>query len=259
MAAPEIRTTPVVGAEGAPLLVLGCSLGTSHVVWERVAPLLAARFRVSIWDLPGHGSSPASAAPFTIGDLADAVAAAYPGDFVYAGVSLGGAVGLELALRYPERVGAIAAVCSGARIGTEEGWRERAAQARTAGTGSLLSLSAERWFAPGTIAADPDLTGRLLHSLRDADDASYAACCDALAIFNARPRLGDIVTPCLAVWGEHDVATPAEYAEAIASGVRHGRVQRLADAAHLAPVDAPADTARALESFFAHVISEVST
>ena len=67
------------------------SLGTSTILWEGVIPTLAADYRVVAWDLPGHGASPAASAPFTVEDLADAVAAAVGEPFLYAGVSLGGA------------------------------------------------------------------------------------------------------------------------------------------------------------------------
>ena len=55
---PAIAVTAPVGPEGAPLLVLGPSLGTSTILWEDAAPALAARWRVAAWDLPGHGASP---------------------------------------------------------------------------------------------------------------------------------------------------------------------------------------------------------
>jgi 3-oxoadipate enol-lactonase len=258
---PEIALTEPVGPSTssgteAPLLVLGPSLGTSTLLWDRVIPDLAARWRVVAWDLPGHGGAPAAGAPFSIADLADAVAAAVDGPFLYAGVSLGGAVGLELLLRHGDRVDAAAILCSGAAIGTPEGWRDRAAQVRAQSTSSLIIGSAQRWFAPGTIARDPDLTGRLLHALQDADDASYAWCCEALADFDVRDRLPEIATPVLAVWGDHDGVTPAASALQISEGVQRGRALGIPDASHLAPADAPAETATALRDFFDEIAAE---
>ncbi|MFX5578640.1 hypothetical protein ABTD84_19490, partial [Acinetobacter baumannii] len=76
---------------------------------------------------------------FTVADLADAVAAAVPDEtFLYAGVSLGGATGLELALRHGPRLRAAAIVASGALLGEPQGWIDRAAQARTQSTSSLI-------------------------------------------------------------------------------------------------------------------------
>jgi len=104
-AATLISLTAPVGPEGAPLVVLGPSLGTSTILWDDVVPLLADDHRVSAWDLPGHGAGPVAREAFSVADLADAVATAVPDEtFFYAGVSLGGATGLELALRHGDRV-----------------------------------------------------------------------------------------------------------------------------------------------------------
>ncbi|WP_062464130.1 alpha/beta fold hydrolase [Demequina soli] len=249
MTAPSIALAPAAGPADAPTLVLGPSLGTSTLLWEAALPALATRFRVLAWDLPGHGAGPVARAPFTVGDLADTVADAVAGPFLYAGVSLGGAVGLELLLRHPDRVTAAAIVASGARIGDEQGWRDRAAQVRAQSTSTLIVPSAQRWFAPATMAARPHLTGRMLHVLQDADDESYALCCDALAAFDVRDRLGSIEAPVLAAWGELDAVTPEASARLIAEGVARGTAAGIAGASHLPPVDAPAATATLLADF----------
>ena len=243
MSLPVIATSPPRGPEGAPLLVLGCSLGTSSLLWEESARILAGHYRVSTWDLPGHGASPASAAAFSIADLADAVAAAYDEPFAYAGISISGGVGLDLALRHAERLSAVVTVCSAARFLTPDVWEERARVVRASGTGALIVASAQRWFAPGTMGRSPDVTGRLLHSLRDADDESYARCCDALAQFDARPALGGIRVPVVAAFGPFDEVTPERDSLEIAHGVPGGRAVAIDGASHLASVDAPERTA----------------
>ena len=248
MSAPRLSITEPHGPDGAPLLVLGPSLGTSAILWEDAEPLLRERVRTAAWDLPGHGHSPAAIDAFSLDDLADAVVAAVHDlgerTFHAAGVSLGGAVGLALALRHPGRVLSTSIICSGARIGTAESWAERAATVRSTGTASLVVPSAQRWFAPTSLERHPVLTGRLLHALRDADDESYALCCEALARFDVRDRLGEIAQPVLALWGEHDAVTPEALAVDIARGVQHGRVERIAEAAHLAPVEQAEAVAR---------------
>jgi len=250
---PPIAFAQSVGPSGAPLLVLGPSLGTSTLVWEPAAALLRSRFRVAVWDLPGHGISRPTHEPFTVGELADAVAQAVrelgEGSVLYAGVSLGGAVGIELALRHPELVDAMSSICSGARIGTPSAWLERAAAVRATGTAALVVASAQRWFAPGSMERSPDIAGRLLHSLRDADDESYAHCCEALAAFDARDRLGEIAAPVLALWGEHDGVVAEPEARELAEGVRHGATAEIFGAGHLAPAEQPAAVAARLTTF----------
>ena len=252
MTQPTLAFTPPVGPEDAPLLVLGPSLGTSTILWEDVVPHLDA-YRVTCWDLPGHGAAAPATAPFTVGEIADAVAAGIRelgAPALYAGVSLGGATGLELLLRHPDAVSAAAILCASPKFGDPAMWADRAAQVRAQGTGSLIVGSAQRWFAPGSIERRPVLTGRLLHALRDADDASYALCCDALAQYDVTPRLDEITTPLLAVYGEHDGVSPEEHARTLAEGVRDGRLMRIDDASHLAPAERPDEVARVLNDFF---------
>ncbi|GAA1972989.1 alpha/beta fold hydrolase [Microbacterium pumilum] len=254
MAVPSIALSESPGPAGAPLVVLGPSLGTSTILWEKVVPALTGRYRVIAWDLPGHGASTPAGDAFTIGDLADAVAdaivASGAGGVLYAGVSLGGATGLELLLRHPQLVEGAAIIASGAQLGDPPGWHDRAAQVRAQSTSSLISASAGRWFAPGSIEREPDLSGRLLHALQDADDESYALCCEALADYDVRDRLGEIRVPVLAAWGEHDAVAPEAKSREIADGVIDGRTVRIDGAAHLPPAERPPGTASAILDFF---------
>lgn len=235
-----------------PLLLLGASLGTdTQVLWERVAALLADRVHLVAWDLPGHGRSPAATADFTVADLADEVAALAhgidaPAGRYYAGVSLGGAVGLELGLRHAGLFGGIAVICSGAALGTPDGWRERAAAVRAQGTSSLVTASAGRWFGPGWLDSEATLGGRLLASLTQADDESYALCCEALAGHDVTARLPQISDPLLAIAGEVDAVAPPALAAQMSVSAHSGRRLTATGVAHLAPAEDPEFTARAL-------------
>ena len=252
-------TVPVLAAArtehpGAPMLVLGPSLGTTTRLWGSAIRLLADRFDILAVDLPGHGASPATTEPFSTGELADAVVnvAAIAGAerFYYAGDSLGGQVALELALRHPDRAIAVSIICSAAKVGEPEAWFERAETVRTQGTPVLVGPSAGRWYAPGFIERQPELVGAMLLDLSDTDDESYALCCEALARSDLRARLPEIAVPVLALWGARDVVIPAEDARAVAETVQNGRGIELADVAHLAPAEDPDRVAGALLDFF---------
>ncbi len=236
------------GPDDAPLLLLGPSLGTSaDTLWAESATLLRERLRVVAWDLPGHGRSPA-AEPFDIADLAAGVLALADrlgaDTFHYAGDSVGGCVGLRLALDAPSRLRSATVLCTGAVIGTPDGWRERAAAVRAGGTAAVLGGAAERWFGTGFAARRPDLAAGLLGALRDADPESYAQTCEGLARFDVSDRLGDVSTPLLAVAGADDVPTPPESLRHIATGVKDGTLEVLAGIGHLAPAESPVHVAR---------------
>ena len=233
-----------------PLLVVGPSLGTAvRALWAPVAELLAGRFEVVGWDLPGHGDSPAATAGFDASDLAAGVVAAVEpvlagrGAFAWAGDSLGAVVGLQLSLDRPELLSSAALMCTGAKIGTPESWAERAATVREHGITAVLEGSRTRWFGPVFRAEHPDVVEAVLDGLRAVDAESYALACEALGRFDVRDRLGTIEVPVLAVAGSEDGPTPPSSLREIADGVVDGRLVVLDGVGHLAPVEAPADVA----------------
>jgi 3-oxoadipate enol-lactonase/4-carboxymuconolactone decarboxylase len=220
---PHLTAVRLGGRPDQSLLVLGPALGTSaRALWADAAEHLAADFQVVAWDLPGHGTNgwvPEPGDGLSVADLARGVLAIVdelqdgltPPAFHYAGVSVGGAVGLQLLLDAPRRVRSATLLCTGARIGDPELWGTRAAAVAASGTSSLTGASTERWFAPG---------------------------------FDVRDRLPEVAVPVLAVAGAQDGATPAELLAEVADGVRDGRLVVLDDVAHLPPVEAPEAVAR---------------
>jgi 3-oxoadipate enol-lactonase/4-carboxymuconolactone decarboxylase len=241
-----------------PLLVLGPSLGTSGAtLWSACAGHLADRFHVVAWDLPGHGSNHVAAAEsFDMADLAagvldlvDGVQAERgdaAGTFGYAGDSVGGAVGLQLLLDAPERVGAAVLLCTSAAFAAVGGYEERARTVRASGTAAVVALSAQRWFGPGFLDHHPEQGSALLHGLQAVDDEGYAQVCEAVARFDVRDRLPEITVPVLAVAGSDDVATPPPHLEEIAARVQHGRLVVLDGVGHVAPAEEPSVVAKLL-------------
>ncbi|MET8810131.1 3-oxoadipate enol-lactonase [Streptomyces sp. NPDC004546] len=236
------------GPASAPPLLLGPSLGTSYALWDAVAPELSAAHRVVRWDLPGHGgSAPELIGPgATVGDLAAlvlALADALDIDrFAYAGVSLGGAVGLHLAVHHPDRLTSLAVLCSSAHFGGATAWRERAQRVRGEGMEWLVESADARWFTPGFSVPG------LVRDHREADPEAYAACCDALAAFDLRDRLGDIAVPTLLVAGKQDPATPPAHLREIADAVPGSTLVELPGASHLAPAECPRAVLTALRT-----------
>lgn len=240
-----IRASQLGGAPDLPTLIVGPALGTSvHTLWAAAARRLSRSYHIIGWDLPGHGKSPRSPGAFTIDDLAAAVINVLNHriglqPFVYAGVSVGGAVGLQLLLSWPERLISAGLICTAARIGDPLDWQSRAQIVRGGGTGEVVDLSVRRWFAPGFFERDPESARVLLESLRHVDDDGYAHTCEALADFDVRDRLPEIATPIVAVAGAKDIATPPASLRYVAANVARGRFVEVANAAHLAPAEQP--------------------
>lgn len=268
MSIPALTPTLLHPAADLPTLVLGPSLGTgSLALWGPAVPYLKEHFQLVAWDLPGHGESAPSTEEFSMAELASGVitmlealetdGVIVPGTpLFYAGVSVGGAIALQLANDFPGTFAGLSVICSAAKIGTPEGWRERAELVAKAGTPVVVTGSAERWFAPDFIEANPVISTDLLHNLQDADRFAYAHVCGALAGFDLREALATMADPILAIAGAHDVVCPPADAQFIAEHAPNAQAATIDTVAHLAPAEDPEATSALLVEFFASATAE---
>ncbi|MER6641743.1 bifunctional 3-oxoadipate enol-lactonase/4-carboxymuconolactone decarboxylase PcaDC [Streptomyces anulatus] len=233
----------VDGPEDAPVLVIGPSLGTTWHMWDRQIPELSQHWRVFRYDLPGHGGAPAHASA-SVTDLADRLIATLDGlgiqRFGYAGCSIGGAIGADLALRHPHRVASLALVASSPRFGTADEFRQRGVIVRTNGLEPMARTAPERWFTPGFAAAQPAIVEWAVQMVRTTDPGCYIAACEALAAFDIRGALGRIGVPTLVLVGAEDQVTGPAEARTLVAGIPDARLALVPGASHLAPVEQPA-------------------
>ncbi len=247
MSEPALRlASSLEGPSGAPVLVLGNSLGTSRAVWDRQIPALAARFRLLTYELPGHGGSVAASGPYTIAQLGAGVLALLDTHGIdraaYCGISLGGMIGMWLAAHSPERISALGLICTSAYLPPASGWLARAEQVRAAGMASVSQPSIGRWFTPAFAKREPIATAAFAAELERTDVVGYAGCCAAIAAMDLRSELDAIAAPALVIAGAEDSATPPAHGALIAAstgGVARLRVIR--GASHLANVAAPGE------------------
>ncbi|HUK94024.1 MAG TPA: 3-oxoadipate enol-lactonase [Gaiellaceae bacterium] len=233
------------GPEEAPLLVLSNSLGTTMRLWEPQLAAFTSGFRVLRHDHPGHGGSPVPDDPVSVEEIASAVLELIDDErFSFCGLSLGGMVGMCLAAAVPERVETLTLCCTGAKLGTGEEWAERAAMVRAEGTAALVDRSRERWFTPAF--RDSATARSYLDELLAIDREGYARCCEALAGFDFRDRLGEIEAPTLVLVGEEDPVTPPEVVETLNEGIPNTETVVVPHASHLANVEQPDAVAAAV-------------
>jgi 3-oxoadipate enol-lactonase len=93
--------------QGIPLLLLHTGGASAHE-FEDVMPLLADRYRVIAWDMPGHGDSDPIWRQRSIERYADDLRAFLDAlaidRAILVGVSIGGYIAMDFARRWPERV-----------------------------------------------------------------------------------------------------------------------------------------------------------
>jgi 3-oxoadipate enol-lactonase len=237
----------------APVLVLGNSMGSTASVWDAQLAQLRRHFRLLRYEYPGHGGSPAPPGPYTIGELGAAVLALLDSHGIgrarYAGLSLGGMVGLWLAANAPDRIDALAVCCTSAYVPPASFWDGRAQQARAGGTAAIAQQVVSRWFTPEFANREPDVPASFVAGLGQVAAEGYAGCCEAIGMMDLRPSLPAVTAPTLVIAGAEDTATPPWHGAAIASAIPQARLAVVRGAAHLASVSAPGQVGCALLGF----------
>ena len=223
-------------AGDSTVLLLG-SLGSDRSMWSEQVRALAQSFRVLAVDLRGHGGSEIIDGPSTVEELALDIVSVIDSleiDKVHmVGLSLGGAVALEMGIRHSERLESLALICTAAKFGEAQPWLDRAALVRKDGMQAVAGSVASRWVSPGKAEASPELMARLERMVLATPAEGYASACEALASYDVRRELGSIKAPVLGIAGSDDPATPPERLQEILDGIGHGQLVVLDPAAHV--------------------------
>lgn len=245
-------------------MVLLHSAGLDLTYWEPQIAALRSTRRVIAVDLPGHGRSPATPDDMQIDAVSDAVAdavqtvAADPVDLV--GLSVGGLVAQTIAVRRPAMVRTLTLIDTGARFsdGARRSMYARAATLRQEGMDAILEGLFGHWFLEDTVRERPELIDRATKTLLYDDVAVHAALWEMIADFNGLDRLEQITAPTLVLVGEHDTSSPVAASEELQQGIAGACLSVIPNAAHLSPVERPAEVASQLLDFLTSHMTEVS-
>ena len=200
-------------SELAPVVLIH-GAGGSNLTWPVEIRRLAGQ-RVIAVDLPGHGKS-RGAGQQSIPAYADQVhnllAQLGLPECVLVGHSLGGAVALTIALKYPRQVAGLGLIATGAYMGVESDLLQELSNPVTASCGlrKLEALS----FSPYT---DPTLVGQVMRGLRDVRPSLLLADWLACSNFDLREMVGQIQAPAWVACGTDDRITPLAYAHFLAN------------------------------------------
>lgn len=245
------------GPEGAPVLVLSNSLGTTLEMWDAQAARLARDHRVLRYDTRGHGGSVVPPGPYSFEQLGGDVLALLDVLRIerasFCGISMGGFTGLWLGVHAGNRLNHLVVANSAAKIGTEDGWRTRAALVREKGVAAMAELAASspgRWFTDGFVAAQPQVVQRAQSWIAGIVPEGYAACCEALAQADLRADIARIAVPTLLIAGAADPVTTVVDAQAMQAAIPGAQLVQL-PASHLSNLEAPAEFDAALAAFVA--------
>ena len=265
-----ISLSSYVFGEGEPVYLLH-GLGGTKVSWMPLLQPLAERYRVIAPDFPGHGESDKPRAEYSAAYYADVIRKLMDclgtGPGVIVGNSMGGRVALEMAVRYPKRVRALATL--GAAVPGIR-WRYLLGLTRIAPTeiAALPFPLRERWmqYSIRRLFARPDRLPQVAY-LAGADEfirvyrsarARVAFWASLQHIVLERPeeffpRLRRVKAPALILHGERDRLVPLRLGNRLADALPEADYRVLPDVGHVPQFEAPQTTRRAVLDFLESV------
>ena len=253
-----LPTRYLTAGEGPPLLLLH-GVGDNAFDWQWAMPALAHTYQVYALDLPGSGGS---AKPLP--DYSPAFFTRFATAFLNAlgieraavvGNSLGGLVGLRLALSDPERVAALGLVSSGG-LGREVtyalrslalpgygklavAWGKRRPGALQRALGRSALLFARPWRVPREWIKEQYRLARLPGFL----EAQLATLRAQVGLRGQREvlvdRLSHLKVPTLVVWGARDRVLPYSQGQEAAARLPEGTLELVPDCGHAPHVEQP--------------------
>jgi pimeloyl-ACP methyl ester carboxylesterase len=240
---------------GAPLLLI-MGLGYSHEMWHRTRPVVSAHYRTILFDNRGVGKSDVPLGSYSISQMADDTAAVLDAAGVanahVFGLSMGGMIAQEFALKYPERVNRLVLGC------TACGGRNAIPAAQT--VVDVVMARARMTPEEGAEAMVPYIYDRSTPRERIEEDltirrrtypeaAGYMGQVQAIFAWTSFDRLKRIGAPTLIIHGDTDQLVPPENARILVQTIVGSRLVMLPHASHIFVTDQTAASHREVLAF----------
>nr|WP_281289210.1 alpha/beta fold hydrolase [Leekyejoonella antrihumi] len=244
----------VESGEGPPLVFLHSMAGSS-ASWSEQFAAMSANHRCIAWDMPGFGESP-SAEHTSMTEMSDLVVRmldflgiAEPAHLV--GLSVGGMIAQECAVRHPERFASLVILDSAAQFGNgsaanSDEWA--ATMIATINATPVPDFCREMVQSITASGLSAEATARGVAAMSRATKPGLRLATRLIAGHDTVSALPGMLLPTLVIVGEHDPETPVAYAQRLAELIPHATLSVIPDCGHLSSLEAPIAVNQALRA-----------
>lgn len=227
---------------GEPLILIP-HLAADHACYAFQLKDYAAHFTCISIDLRGTGESDDPAGEYSTETLADDMAAFMQAMGIQrahiCGLSLGGAVGLWLGAKYPEKVKSLAVHSCWPKTDlfiktVLESW-QTTARALASVSETLIRAMFPWCFTPELYANRPEYIQSLADFVRSRPSqsvASFLRQSNAVITHDVEGQLSQIAAPTQITFGRHDMVTSTRFADRLTSAIQNSELVVFEDSSH---------------------------
>ncbi|HEX7364755.1 MAG TPA: alpha/beta hydrolase [Dehalococcoidia bacterium] len=167
---------------------------------------------------------------------------------VIAGHSMGGAIAQMYALSYPQEIGALVLIGTGARLRVHPDFLKILEDSIDGSDEWLRNV-----LEPPYSLVDPEVKQKIISGVMEVGVAMQLndfRCCDK---FDIMDKVNQITMPALVICGSADEMTPLKYAQYLADKITGSRLVVVEGGTHLCHVEKPAEVNQAIEEFLANL------
>ncbi len=228
-----------------PSIIFIHGSGNSNIFWKAQVVGLKDDANIIAIDLPGHGQSGGDGLD-TVSGYAGAVEsfldAAEIGKPILSGLSLGGAIVLQMLLDSKGKYSGGILVNSGARLRVLSAIFETIRNHYDSYVSSLATVAASE-------KTDKALLDDVLEDARQCSPEVVMGDFSACNRFDVMERLGEIEVPVLVLTAEDDRLSPVKYGLYLAEHIGNSSHVNIKDAGHMSPVEKPDEVNDAIRVF----------
>jgi len=235
--------------EGKDSLVFIHGAGGSATSWQAQLDYFSRTFNCFVMELPGHGAAQGQGAQevksyaLWVRGALDELQVASP--FII-GHSMGGAITMDLAMRFPALPKGLVLAGTGARL--------RVHPDILGGIKKAFPQAVER-ICEFSLAKDvpeemrQSVVAQMMKNTPDVLLGDFSAC----DRFDMMEEVGAITVPTLVICGDQDALAPVKYSRYLADTIAGSRLEIVEGAGHLVMVERPQAFNERLEAFFRSV------